>query len=139
MPSTIPTTSAAPFVETMMKWRSIYSSNVTYHIRCGWSIWSGWVFRARFNPLSFQTWLLKASYWTVRKGGNWWFSLWLCVVWMLRKGRNNLIFRDLKFSIIKTVDKIKARLWSWVSMKDPKWVNFSFNDWLLKPLFVVNS
>ncbi|KAL8550447.1 hypothetical protein ACS0TY_009035 [Phlomoides rotata] len=39
-------------------------------------------------------------------------TIWLCVVWLLWKQRNAIIFEGVEFSIDKTVDELKARLWS---------------------------
>lgn len=54
--------------------------------------------------------------------------LWLGVVWLLWKWRNDTIFRNLEFSNIKFIEEIKTSTWSWLFTKDKATSRFSFSD-----------
>lgn len=45
-------------------------------------------------------------------------AIWQCVVWLLWKWRNALIFEGIAFSVDKIVKELKSRLWSWFSVKN---------------------
>lgn len=63
--------------------------------------------------------------------------IWLGVVWVVWKWRNNIVHRKVVLAEDKTVEEIKARTWSWFSVKDPSVSSFSFKDWLANPrLFI---
>ncbi|KAL6516895.1 hypothetical protein OROHE_018183 [Orobanche hederae] len=72
------------------------------------------------------------------KGKHFAISLWLCVIWAIWRGRNDLLFNDKEFSILSIVDDIKARLWSWLSAKGMRCSCYSYSEWLLSPRQILN-
>lgn len=73
----------------------------------------------------------------VKKDTNLSMAIWLCVVWLIWKGMNALILEGAVFSIDKTVEELKARLWSWCYVKCIGFSGFSFNDWNVNPRMVL--
>lgn len=59
---------------------------------------------------------------------------WICIVWVLWRWRNKVIFEGESCDVGRIVEEIKGRMWSWFSAKD---LNFcssvSFNDWIQNP------
>lgn len=65
-----------------------------------------------------------------KKGNTFATSLWICIVWIIWKGRNKVIFYGKYFDLEKALDEIKGRFWSWCLVKYPSFCNYSFCDWL---------
>lgn len=61
-------------------------------------------------------------------------SLWTCVTWLIWKNRNETVYCDDKPDLGLIVEEVKARLWSWISVKAPEFFKGSFGDWLRNPL-----
>lgn len=51
------------------------------------------------------------------------------MVWLIWKGRNEVIFRNDVLSGDKIVENVKVRSWSWLYVKDLSSFCFSFYDW----------
>lgn len=56
-------------------------------------------------------------------------ALWIAIVWSLWNYRNRVLFEGIKWKEDRIVEEIKARLWSWVSIKEKYLHQFSFSDW----------
>ncbi|KAL8493193.1 hypothetical protein ACS0TY_024418 [Phlomoides rotata] len=57
------------------------------------------------------------------------YSLWVGRIWLIWKIRNDLIFNNINPSVEKAVGEIKARLWSWLSIRKTDWGMSSFQEW----------
>lgn len=66
-----------------------------------------------------------------KRGKHFCIGLWVCVVWVIWKSRNSLIFETKDFVADKIVDEIKAHMWSWSSICYPEICLYSYNEWLL--------
>ncbi|KAL8552774.1 hypothetical protein ACS0TY_001455 [Phlomoides rotata] len=73
-----------------------------------------------------------------KKGKIFSVSVWSCVVWVIWKLRNDVIFNNVEVCFDKVVEEIKARIWSWFVTKDFGCMRFSFNDWLANPRLVLS-
>ncbi|KAL8479384.1 hypothetical protein ACS0TY_026309 [Phlomoides rotata] len=66
-------------------------------------------------------------------------SVWECVVWLLWKWRNAKVFRAEELRVNKVMEEVKARLWSWLVVKDPRSRTFVFADWNAYPRLVMGG
>ncbi|GFP87170.1 hypothetical protein PHJA_000860700 [Phtheirospermum japonicum] len=76
----------------------------------------------------FQSKILKG-----KRGKSVSMCIWLGVVWVLWKWRNDMVHNNVEIVEDKLVEEIKARTWSWISVKDHLGSSFSFKDWLANP------
>lgn len=61
-------------------------------------------------------------------------SLWICIVWIIWKGRNKLILYGKWFKLDKALEEVKSRFWNWCSVKYPSFfIFFLFSNWLENP------
>ncbi|KAL8477969.1 hypothetical protein ACS0TY_030029 [Phlomoides rotata] len=72
-----------------------------------------------------------------KRGKNAAVCVWECVVWSLWKWRNAKVFRAGECRVSKVVEDVKARLWSWLVVKDIRCTKFIFADWSANPRLVL--
>lgn len=61
-------------------------------------------------------------------------TFWIDTIWTIWKCRNELIFDGIVACLDKVIDELKARLWSWLTVKVPEIKNSTFSEWLLNPV-----
>lgn len=66
-------------------------------------------------------------------------TLWIGVVWTLWNVRNDRIFNDIIPEATKIWEEIKARMWSWLSVKYCKVRDTPFTVWAKNPRGMVES
>ncbi|KAL8516890.1 hypothetical protein ACS0TY_015225 [Phlomoides rotata] len=59
--------------------------------------------------------------------------MWKCVVWLIWKVRNDIIFKGEQIENIKLLEELKVRLWSWLMAKNQRCSTWSFEDWSCQP------
>lgn len=59
--------------------------------------------------------------------------IWECIVWVIWKARNNVIFNDIAFNSEKVLEEVKGRVWSWCLIKNFFNCNSEWNQWLFDP------
>lgn len=67
--------------------------------------------------------------------GNLASTLWIAAIWSIWKTRNEKIFEHIIPKIRKLVEEIKARLWSWLVVKNSKASSFQYSNWRNNPRF----
>lgn len=63
-------------------------------------------------------------------------GLWTCVVWVLWKWRNAVLFEGLEWDFRRVENEIKCRFWSWCVVKGEANPCTSFINWASNKLFV---
>ncbi|KAL8552555.1 hypothetical protein ACS0TY_001300 [Phlomoides rotata] len=66
-------------------------------------------------------------------------SIWECIVWLLWKSRNALVFHQQQQVRDKIVEEVKIRTWSWFSEKLNFSSSFCFEDWNTQPSRLIKS
>lgn len=66
-------------------------------------------------------------------------TLWVGVSWILWKCRNAKIFRNEPVEKVKMFEELKARTWSWIRLKEPKYKDMSFEAWSKDPIKAMSS
>ncbi|KAL8529093.1 hypothetical protein ACS0TY_006529 [Phlomoides rotata] len=63
--------------------------------------------------------------------------VWECVVWLIWKARNAIIFKGEQLGNLKLLEEQKFRLWSWLSVKYQRISNWSFEEWNKAPVKLI--
>lgn len=56
--------------------------------------------------------------------------IWLGVIWVIWKWRNDIIFRGGSFILEKIIEEIRCRTWSWMLARELSFSQFSFTEWV---------
>ncbi|KAL8483406.1 hypothetical protein ACS0TY_026198 [Phlomoides rotata] len=59
--------------------------------------------------------------------------IWQCMIWLIWKARNAIIFEGVTFNSNNLLEELKARVWSWFVVKDLEWASLPFRVWLVNP------
>ncbi|KAL8522493.1 hypothetical protein ACS0TY_012601 [Phlomoides rotata] len=60
-------------------------------------------------------------------------SIWECVVWLIWKTRNDLVFQHKRNECDKILEELKYRTWSWFQERMGGRENLCFEDWIAQP------
>jgi len=72
------------------------------------------------------------------KQNNAWKCMWMAVVWVIWKQRNNIIFSSGTIDNIEMFTVAQLKTWGWITTKFPK-AELSYSDWCLNPLSCLKS
>ncbi|KAL8533767.1 hypothetical protein ACS0TY_009966 [Phlomoides rotata] len=64
--------------------------------------------------------------------------LWTCVVWLIWKQRNAVIFRNEQYSEERLIAELKGHLWSWTMAYVTRRRGVHFSDWNANPMHVLS-
>lgn len=56
-------------------------------------------------------------------------TVWSAIIWVIWNARNEYVFNGKEFVIQKAFREIKARVWSWIVIRDNNFSQVSFKDW----------
>lgn len=103
----------------------------TYQIWCRMFVWIGahWAPAGEIKShfVQFSS-LLGRGKFRKRLG-----SLWICVVWVLWRWRNAVIFDHKEWDLRRIEEEIKCRFWSWCVVRREVETNLSFEVWNKNP------
>lgn len=55
--------------------------------------------------------------------------IWECLMWVIWKSRNNVIFSNVEVNPIRIIDEVKGRVWSWCLAKQFFQRDISLSQW----------
>lgn len=65
-------------------------------------------------------------------------TIWVAVVWSMWIGRNNMIYRDVQFEVMRLFELIQVRSWRWLSSISSDF-HYSFYEWCSNPIRCLES
>ncbi|KAL8534340.1 hypothetical protein ACS0TY_010376 [Phlomoides rotata] len=63
---------------------------------------------------------------------------WACVVWLIWKQRNAVIFRNEQYSEERLIADLKSHLWSWTTAYGTRRRGVRFSDWNANPIHLLS-
>lgn len=113
-----------------------FECDVTYRL---WMLCLNWLgiesvlsSKPKLNLLHFSR-LLKG-----KRGKEIAVCIWECMIWLIWKARNAIIFRNEQIMEKRIIDELKSRLWSWVVPELQGNGHWRFTNWSTSPRSLLN-
>ncbi|KAL8505444.1 hypothetical protein ACS0TY_016621 [Phlomoides rotata] len=65
-------------------------------------------------------------------------SIWIGIVWSIWFLRNEVIFNKAVINVEKETTKLKANMWNWILVHEPRLGDCNFSSWFEKPIECIN-